>query len=72
MNFGARLVDDNDCKAGVLDGVLVAKSPCQLFAMLDRACGGRKLQPTPVPDWNPILHVKIESPHACSLFAGKE
>jgi len=44
----------------------VAKSPCQL----DRACGGRKLQPTPVPNWNPILHIKIKGPHAC--FAGKQ
>jgi hypothetical protein len=63
MHFAAGLVDDNYCKIWVFERVFVAKPLCKIFAMLNRTCGGRKLQSNSVPNWNSILHVKIKSPH---------
>jgi hypothetical protein len=68
MHFAAELVDDNYCKIWVFEQVFVAKPPCKIFAMLNRTCGGRKLQSNSVPDWNSILHVKIKSPHETILM----
>src|SRR3984957_11158832 len=52
---------------GILETMVMTKSTSQLFAMLDRAGVGAKLQARYVPNRNSVLHIEIIGSHETIL-----